>query len=177
MRYRLNITGDTLVEVLIALTVLTLVLVSSYVAANKSLNSGRESQERSLAYNLLTQQLERLKAIAKESPEAVFIAPTSELVFCAHETAGTLAVQEFPYTGPSANKNYIFTTPPTGLRYPLPCQFNAGTGIETEYKISITRGGAGFTNSFVIEAIWFSANQSSASAAEREIAQIIYNLY
>src|SRR6056297_3410972 len=53
--------GDTIIEVLLAMSVIGLVLGSSYGIANRSLSIGREAQERTEALNLVETQLERLR--------------------------------------------------------------------------------------------------------------------
>lgn len=59
---KLNIRGDTIVEVLIAITVVSTVLGGAYASSNRSLNATRQSQERGEALKLAETQLERLKA-------------------------------------------------------------------------------------------------------------------
>lgn len=54
--------GDTIVEVLIAIAVVSGVLGGAYVSASRSLNGSRQSQERGEALKLAEGQLERIKA-------------------------------------------------------------------------------------------------------------------
>jgi type II secretory pathway pseudopilin PulG len=63
MKY-LKQTGDTIVEVLIAMTVLSAVLGSAYVLANLSLQRVRQSQEHSEALKLAQAQIEQVKQLA-----------------------------------------------------------------------------------------------------------------
>lgn len=53
--------GDTIVEVLIAILVVSVVLTGAYGAANRSLGIIRQSQERSEALKILEGQIELLK--------------------------------------------------------------------------------------------------------------------
>lgn len=55
--------GDTLVEVLIALAVLTTILVGAYITANRSQNTNQASQERGEAIKIVESQIERLKGL------------------------------------------------------------------------------------------------------------------
>lgn len=56
-----NQTGDTIVEVLVCILVISVVLAGAFTVTNKSLLSVRASQERSQAIKLAEAQLERLR--------------------------------------------------------------------------------------------------------------------
>lgn len=60
--------GDTIVEVMIVLTVLGLAISISYATANRSLLNARQAQENSYATNLLQSQLEALRILSKNPP-------------------------------------------------------------------------------------------------------------
>lgn len=72
-------TGDTIVEVLIALTVVASMLGAAYVTSNRSLNNNRQAQERGEALKLAEGQLERLKGLVGSGSVAPFTTTTS---FC-----------------------------------------------------------------------------------------------
>lgn len=72
MNIRQNSRGDTIVEVLLALTVLTAVLVGAYVTANRSQQASQAAKERGEAVKLAESQLERLKGILTKSPATIF---------------------------------------------------------------------------------------------------------
>lgn len=55
--------GDTIVEVLIAIAVVSMTLGGAYVTTNKSLRADRGAQERSNALKLVETQLESLKTL------------------------------------------------------------------------------------------------------------------
>lgn len=57
-------TGDTIIEVLIAVTVIGLAIGLAYGVANRSLKSARQSQERTEAVKLAEGQTEQLKALS-----------------------------------------------------------------------------------------------------------------
>lgn len=63
--------GDTIVEVLIAVVVVSSVLTGAFAISNMSLKSIRMSQERSEAQKLAQQSIEALGAVVKTSPAAV----------------------------------------------------------------------------------------------------------
>jgi len=53
--------GDTIVEVLLAITITSIVLAGAYVAVDKSMKASRSSQERGEAVEVAKAQIERLK--------------------------------------------------------------------------------------------------------------------
>lgn len=59
--HKIDKRGDTIVEVLIAIAVLSMVLATSYGLANKSALAVRQAQERTEALKLSEEQLERLR--------------------------------------------------------------------------------------------------------------------
>lgn len=64
--------GDTIVEVLIAIAVVSLILGGAYITTNRSLIATRTAEERSVALKLVESQLEQLKGFAKNNPQALF---------------------------------------------------------------------------------------------------------
>jgi prepilin-type N-terminal cleavage/methylation domain-containing protein len=64
--------GDTLIEVLISILVVSTVLGAAYATTTRNVQIGREAQERSNALKLAEAQLEQLKAIAKTDPDLIF---------------------------------------------------------------------------------------------------------
>lgn len=56
--------GDTIVEVLIALSVLALILVAGYSISTRSINGVRASQERSEALRVAESQLEQIRGLS-----------------------------------------------------------------------------------------------------------------
>ncbi|HEU4914118.1 MAG TPA: hypothetical protein VFT16_01805 [Candidatus Saccharimonadales bacterium] len=64
--------GDTIVEVLIAIAVITSVLGGAFVMTNRSLQNTRTSQERVNAVKLVESQVELLKSLAATNSPAIF---------------------------------------------------------------------------------------------------------
>lgn len=60
MMYRLKQTGDTIVEVLIAVVVVSVILVGAYTISNVSMRQIRISQERGEAQKIASGQLEQI---------------------------------------------------------------------------------------------------------------------
>jgi prepilin-type N-terminal cleavage/methylation domain-containing protein len=102
--------GDTLVEVLIAVTVVSMVLGGAYVTTNKSLLATRAAQERSNALKLTESQVEQLKGLVATNPSAVFATTTPFCIYnqtnilpasdsrCTQNAAGGLAAGEPKFT-------------------------------------------------------------------------------
>jgi type II secretory pathway pseudopilin PulG len=155
---KLNIKGDTIVEVLIALAVLSAVLGGAYLSANRSLSSNRDSQERGEALKLAEGQIEQLKSLAKANPALLSTLPA---VFCID----------------SANS----VQPPTGMA-PVPALNSASDTLATpnynlgciqkpsgvSYYMSIS----GSSNLFTIRSRWNRIN----GGGNNEV-KLTYRLY
>lgn len=59
--------GDTLIEVLMAMTVLAVVIGSAYTIANRSMRINRQTQDRSQATKVMESQFERIKYASRQS--------------------------------------------------------------------------------------------------------------
>ncbi len=98
---RLGSKGDTIVEVLLAIAVVSAVLSGAYVATNRSLNGVRQSQERGEALKFIEGQLERLKEAAKKDVDpAGQVFTTSTNPFCLDDS---LVTPQAP-TSPACNQ-------------------------------------------------------------------------
>jgi prepilin-type N-terminal cleavage/methylation domain-containing protein len=64
--------GDTIVEVLIAIAVISMVLAGAYATTNRSLLATRAAQERSNALKLVETQLEQIKGMSVADPDTLF---------------------------------------------------------------------------------------------------------
>jgi prepilin-type N-terminal cleavage/methylation domain-containing protein len=99
--------GDTIVEVLIAIAVISLILGGAYVTTNGSLRATRSAQERGNALKLVESQVEQLKGVLASDAGAIFgggapspfclynnavVAPSSGN--CRVDTAGTPTTAE-----------------------------------------------------------------------------------
>lgn len=80
--------GDTLVEVLISIAIVSMVVTGAYALANRSLHQGISASEHSQALKLAEGQLESLKFRQQHSAETDFLntfgaaLPTSSSNFC-----------------------------------------------------------------------------------------------
>lgn len=76
----LSTKGDTIVEVIMALAVISAVISGAYVTANRSLNNTRQAQERGEALKYVEGQLERIKVFAlTDASQTIF---TTSQTFC-----------------------------------------------------------------------------------------------
>jgi prepilin-type N-terminal cleavage/methylation domain-containing protein len=110
-----NQRGDTIVEVLIAIAVVSLVLGGAYVTTNRSLQATRSAQERSIALKLAESQVERLKGIITSSPAQIFggSAPASFCISLAGAVVSTVtapanAACNVNNTGVATTKEPVF---------------------------------------------------------------------
>ena len=68
--------GDTIIEVVIAIAVLSLVLTAAFITSSNSLKATRDAQEHGEAQALVAGQLEKVKELAISAPANVFIGST-----------------------------------------------------------------------------------------------------
>ena len=70
--------GDTIIEVLIAIGIVSLVLTSAYALTNRNVQATQEIQEQAYAQKLVEQQVEILRsATAKPTSNGCFSAPNT----------------------------------------------------------------------------------------------------
>lgn len=73
--------GDTIVEVLIALAVISLVLTLSFATTQRSLQIGRQAQERTEALKVAEGQIEKMKALGGLSSSNIFNPAVTQFCF------------------------------------------------------------------------------------------------
>lgn len=115
--------GDTIVEVLVAIAVITSVLGGAFIMTNRSLQGTRTSQERVNAVKLAESQVELIKNA---------VATDSTVIF-----------------GPSVPASYCLTTAGSVVDSTnAACKVDgSGSATDTEpaYKLAVTRSGNTFT--------------------------------
>ena len=147
--------GDTIVEVLIAIAVVSLILGGAYVTTNRSLIATRAAEERGNALKLAESQVEQLKGFAKTNPDAIFGAATP-MPFCISGSTSSVVTAN---GNPSLNN--------------AECKLSAGgtpTSTQPIYSLSITRGSDG--NTFTILNQW-----ADASGRISDSLRLIYRVY
>lgn len=105
-RLALKQRGDTIVEVLISIAVISLIMGGAFVITNRSLQGTRRAQERQNALKLVESQLEQIKNLSATSGSPIFsistpvcITPAGAIVAdsnaaCAVDTEGNPSTTE-----------------------------------------------------------------------------------
>lgn len=146
---RLTAAGDTIVEVLIAMAVVSLILGGAFVTTHNSQIGVRNSQEHVEALKLVESQLEQLRDAASPASQ-IFVLGTS---FCMVNDAPTVA---------GCKQNSASQPGQPDSRYTLKISRACTTGCST--------GSAGYL--FTITATW---PQVTGSGNAQE--QMVYRLY
>lgn len=159
--------GDTIVEVLMATMVVMLVLGGAYVTTNRSLQATRAAQERTVALKLAESQIEQIKGLARNNPDAIFGGNGYPAVttFCISQETG-LPVVTIPLDLATG-----LPTAPSG--FDPACEVDAsGAHAESEpvYRIAITRDTA--TNLFTLIETW-----ADVSGRTYNNLQLRYRIY
>ena len=147
-RLQTSARGDTIIEVLISIAVVSLVLSGAYVTTNRSLQATRAAQERSIALKLGESQLERIKGLMA-TPSGLAAIQGMATPFCIVSTTGLPAavsgtVCDFDSSGASSN-----TTEPI-------------------FHISIVRS----SNDFTLTATW-----TNVGGRNNDSLQLRYRVY
>jgi type II secretory pathway pseudopilin PulG len=104
LRFRkLQERGDTIVEVLISIAVVSLVLGGAYVTTNTSLRSTRAAQEQGDALKLVEGQLEQIKGYLNDGTRSVTSMPTSDFCMKNGTTASPLSQCKINADGSTAS--------------------------------------------------------------------------
>lgn len=135
LQTKLQQRGDTIVEVLIAIGVVSLILAGAFVTTNRNLLQTRSAQERGNAQKLVESQIEQIKNAAATDSETIF-GTTVPASFCISSSGAVVA---------SSNAS---------------CAVNAAgqaTSAEPVYHLSVTRSG----NTFTVQNTWSSISGGS----------------
>jgi len=131
----LSQTGDTIVEVLLAIAVVSTVLGGAFVSTNHSLRGAQVSQERGEALKLTEAQLELLKAALKDPLTAPqVLAAVGD--FCLNDslaprTDGTCS------QGPAGTGRYRVALNRSGDTYVASARWDkAGGGLQEQVRIT-----------------------------------------
>jgi type II secretory pathway pseudopilin PulG len=144
-------TGDTIVEVLIAILVASTVLAGAFVSAQHSLTGTRQSQERSEALKVAEVQLEHLRELIAV-PGNNFTDPTKSSTSCISNSAASPPFSWIAVAGIYANDTENFTDT---AYHPVDCTFVPAAGVS--YYASIQRSGSVGRYTFKIVIHWVEA--------------------
>src|SRR5258706_10324416 len=84
---KLSYTGDTIVEVLIAVAVVGSVLGGAFAASNRSQRSTQQAQEHTTALKIAESQVELLKVSSDQTSSAIYTTPH---LFCIDSSNGSV---------------------------------------------------------------------------------------
>ena len=129
-RKRISEQGDTIVEVLIAIVVITMILGGAFVMTNRSLQGTRDAQERVNATKLVEGQIEQIKNLAATNGSALFGA-SAPGTYCITGTGGVVA-----------STDAACTVGASGATAPA--------GLEPRFQLTIVRS----INTFTVRAAW-----------------------
>lgn len=134
--------GDTIVEVLIAILVVSVILSGAFVSARKSQSGIRQTEERVEALKVTEAQIERLKAVVSTSYASVV--PTSDATFCVDSTNERVDISGG--IKPLAND----TLGASNDYHPAACNIAPAEGIIYYSTIEYKRA----SNSFIVYTRW-----------------------
>lgn len=150
-----NQRGDTIVEVLISIAIISLILAGAYAITNTSLRTTRDSEERAAALKLTQGQFELIRSMMNSTAgAAVLNAPPA--------TTGSFCI--IPNTTASSQPTVLASTSAN-------CKQNTTgvpTTVEPVYKLAITKSG----NLFTARTTWNSIIDSS-----QDNVQMSYKVY
>lgn len=149
--FKLGQRGDTIVEVLICIGIISLILTGAYVTTHRSSTGVRNSQEHAEALKLVESQLEQVRANVTDGVGDVFTAATPFCMVDAKPVSATVA--------PSSAK----------------CVQNSGgnpTTGQPAYKLTIVRTASGDGSLFTMKATW-----DSVTGAGQSQESMTYRLY
>ncbi len=148
-----NQRGDTLVEVMISIAIVSLILGGAYVTTNNSLRATRTAEERTSAMKLVQGQTELVKSMVASPAGVTALAGAPPAGFCLVPNAVAGAQPSTPNA----------TT--------APCKLNSGgspTVTEPIYSMKIIKVG----NTYTISSTW-----SSVTNTGQDNVQMTYRAY
>jgi type II secretory pathway pseudopilin PulG len=129
--------GDTIVEVLISITIASLILAAAYAIATRSLNQGISARERTQALYYLQGQVETLKLREQRSTTQQFNTFLTTNNFCLNQDS----------TGPNDTTNVWTPIANSGSPDLLGTNYNASCVRPGNYYINITKNSPGIPGS------------------------------
>jgi type II secretory pathway pseudopilin PulG len=122
--------GDTIVEVLLAVAIVSAVLGGAYVSTSRSLANARQAQERSEAVKLVEGQLEKLKVAFTANPAGF----STGGAFCLDDTPARVTAGSAICT----QGRYVLSVEHTGNNFTARAlwdKFNGNGGTQEEVRI------------------------------------------
>jgi len=139
--------GDTIVEVLISIAIVSVILGGAYVVSNTSLQATRSAQEQSNALKIAQSQIEEIKSMITNKPDNIYggSAPTT---FCIANITTIVATSVA-----NPDSQCIVTNPGS---------------TQPQYTLTIVRT----NNDFNLKVSWFDVNGKNSDQL-----QVVYRDY
>lgn len=140
--------GDTIVEVLISMLVVSVIMTGAFVSANRSLLGTRRSQERGEALNVIESRVETLRAFAadRDDPKQIFD-PAASSEFCIAPPGDTRQSLTIPATADAdpltGYGGCSYLRPDSGNQHYFGIKRNLATNTFTFYERWLRAGGGG----------------------------------
>lgn len=128
----LDQTGDTIVEVLLAMAIVGLVLGGAFVSANHSLANSRQAQERGEALKIAESQIEQIKQYAKDSTKKKIFDRTQN--FCIDTSGNVVQFGSIIGFDPSHDQPSVNDPDPRYDKYPAQCKFSKLYYVTINYR-------------------------------------------
>ena len=119
-------TGDTIVEVLICIAVVSTILAGAFVVSNRSSVAVRTSEEHAQALQYLQGQIEQLRA---DAATKLYVDPSFSTPFC-YKTDGSIVAATDPGCKQGQDNRYVLTIERNGA--PI------GTQKTASFKATVT---------------------------------------
>lgn len=136
--YNLNSRGDTIVEVMIVLAVLSLAFSVTTATATRSLSSSHTAQEHSQAQSLLDQQLELLRQSIDQGVDY-----STHTQFCLPDSADLTKIRDIVTVGQLDTGSYGTECNPSGDFYFQSIEKISPVGAQQYYDLKVLWEGAG----------------------------------
>lgn len=158
-----NVRGDTILEVLISVAVLSLILSTSYALANRSTQANRQAAERSEAFKNTESQMESLKAYVSRSDNPALPPAGSKFCMKADNTPTSTITDNI--SNPTAFQAVISANPELAV-----CK--SGEFFYTYIQRGPDAASGIGDNTFIVYTRWF-----NASATGVDQATMVHRIY
>jgi len=164
-RLTLHQTGDTIVEVLLALTVTVTVLTGAYVIAGRALRIGRLAEERTQATKLAQGQVEAISALARASQPTAAIPDKLQAVGIPDDPVGanptcmpvwnaaTWAVSQVAASGALNCTKGLYTVSVAREAFPMVGGYPASLRYGGQFRVTVSWPSLGSDNTSGIEKV------------------------
>lgn len=162
LKIQLNQTGDTIVEVLISIGILSVILAGAYATSNNSLLAERAAQEHAVALTIAQTQLEDLQSVYQASGSSSFNLGTT-LCYGLNTTNKIT-----PISGSSSTQYCnVPSKNPTIVQSPS-TPTTSSSGVPFDYKVKLSQSSPSPSSPITYESLvtWPSLSSSNTNHVE-----------